>query len=953
MSMSLGTATGVIELDYRGKGAAEAASADLDKVRSTGDKAGPALDKVSKGAMVAGAGIVAGLGIAVKAAADFEKGLSGIQAVSGATGAQMDQVRSKALQLGADTQYSAGEAAGAMEELVKAGIPIPDVLNGAADAAVALAAAGGIDLPQAAAIASNAMNQFGLSAAELPGIADKIAGAANASAIDVSDFGMSMSQAGAVAHLAGLGFDDMALAITAMGNAGIKGSDAGTSLKTFLQNLQPSTKKQTELFKELGIVTKDGANQFFDAKGKIKSMADIAGVLQKSLKGMSDQQKTAALETMFGSDAIRAAAVIAGQGSEGMNKLSDSINKVKAADVAATRMNNLSGQVEQLKGSAETLAIGIGSILIPALTNITKALTGVVNWFSSLDSGTQKAIAITAMFVGSLLLLFGAFIKGIQTVLAVRAALTALNGTILAMPIFWIIAAIIAFIAILVVLYKNNETFRNFVNKAWAAIKTAIAAVVNWITGTAVPWLINAWNTIKTGAQDLWNAMVAVWNAIVNAISTAINAVVSVVTTVGNAIKTAWTATWNAISAVVSTVWNFIVAVITAYITAVVTIVTTILNVILGVWRGVWGLFGPLVKAIWDLITAIIQVAIAWILVGITTWLNAILGVWRTVWNAVVAVFSAIWGAIVNIFNAIKGVATSVWNAVYGVIASVVNRINAVIMAVFNAVRGYVMSVFNAIRAVATSVWNAIYAVISSVVNRIRSAVTTYVNGIRTIVSSVWNAIRSVTSSIWNGLVGIISGALGRAKSTVSGAINTIKGFFSGAGSWLYDAGKRIIQGLIDGIRAMVGNVAGAISGIADKIRGFLPGSPIKEGPLRQHGWNSGEPGKKLVDMVAGGIRSNLTPITEAFSSLVIPMPTALASPEVAVTASARRTGSAEPVPVAAPLDLEAVLAAARNGDLGNKEINVEFNVQNPVAEKSSESAVREMTRVGALGVFD
>lgn len=268
---NLGTARGLIVLDYKGNGASEKASEDIDKISKSGDGAKESMSKVSTAAIAGGAAIVGGLGLAVKTAADFEKGLSGIKAVSGATTEQMDGIRKMALRLGADTSFSASEASTAMEELVKAGVPIESVMNGAADAAVALAEAGGVDLPQAATIAANAMNQFGLSAEQLPGIVDQIAGAANVSAIDVSDLGMSMSQVGAVANLAGLSFEDTALAITAMGNAGIKGSDAGTSLKSMLMNLQPTTEKQVGLMQELGIVTEDGANQFFDAEGKIRS----------------------------------------------------------------------------------------------------------------------------------------------------------------------------------------------------------------------------------------------------------------------------------------------------------------------------------------------------------------------------------------------------------------------------------------------------------------------------------------------------------------------------------------------------------------------------------------------------------------------------------------------------------------------------------------------------------
>jgi TP901 family phage tail tape measure protein len=346
---NLGSIKGTISIDYDGKGVVKAKD-DIKSLHKTGVSSQEGLNTAARGMAVGGAIIAAGFAVATKAAVDFDKGLSAIQAVSGATAKEMEVVRAKALKLGADTAFSATDAAGAIEELVKAGVSIPDVMNGAADATVALAAAGGVALPEAATLAANAMNAFNLKAQDMPKIADLIAGAANASAIDVGQFGQSLAQVGATANLVGLSFADTAAAIALMGNAGIKGSDAGTSLKTMLSNLQPQTNKQKALFDELGITTEGLGNKFFDAQGHVQNMATVAQVLQDATKGMTDQQKAATLETIFGSDAIRAAAVVTKAGASGFNQMATAMGKVSAADVAKTRMGNLAGQFEQLKG---------------------------------------------------------------------------------------------------------------------------------------------------------------------------------------------------------------------------------------------------------------------------------------------------------------------------------------------------------------------------------------------------------------------------------------------------------------------------------------------------------------------------------------------------------------------------------------------------------------------------
>lgn len=469
MAYNLGTAQGRIIVDgsgaQKGFGVATVAAnaffgaiqAKLDSVRQLGDN----LTKL-------GAVGSAGLGVAVKAAADFEAGLSAIRAVSGATNEEMDGIRETALRLGKDTAFSATEAAFAMEALIKAGVSTQDVMTGAADATVNLAAAGGVDLVTAAEIAANALNQFNLEGKDMGQVADLIAGAANASAIDVTDFGFSLSQAGAVASLTGLKFDDLAVAIAEMGQAGIKGSDAGTSIKTFLTNLIPTMDKQIAKFQELGLITLDlgtgfqkmselgikpagksladvqealqkyiektgGAkvgteanakaatelgmevgvlkNQFFDAQGNIKSFAEIQQVLQDALKGMTREQKLATLEMLFGSDAIRAASVFAEQGADGFNKMADAMGKVSAADVAATRLDNLKGSLEQLKGSFETALITIGEVFLPLVRAVVDGITAMINVFNNLPAPVQKTIAIFLGLGSATALLTGLLIK--------------------------------------------------------------------------------------------------------------------------------------------------------------------------------------------------------------------------------------------------------------------------------------------------------------------------------------------------------------------------------------------------------------------------------------------------------------------------------------------------------------------------------------------------------------
>lgn len=364
-------------------GALKKIDGDLGRVEHSGGKMGSALQA---GGMLAATGVaalagsmVALGGISLKLGMDFEHTMSGVKAVSGATAAEMKQLNDLALQLGKDTVFSAGESGKAIEELVKGGIKIEDIMGGAARATVNLAAAGSIDLASAAEIAANAMAMFNLKGADMARVSDQIAGAANASSLNVRDFQLSLSMVGAVANLAGQSFDSTAQAIAVMGKMGLKGSDAGTSLKQMLLNLDPTTNRAKKSFAELGIVTRDGANAFFDATGKAKSMRDIADILNKSTANLTDKQRLMHLEIMFGSDAIRAAGILAEAGGAGFDSMAEAMGKVTAESVAAERLNNVNGSLEQLKGSLETLAISASARFLPAIKGMVDGATEWVN----------------------------------------------------------------------------------------------------------------------------------------------------------------------------------------------------------------------------------------------------------------------------------------------------------------------------------------------------------------------------------------------------------------------------------------------------------------------------------------------------------------------------------------------------------------------------------------------
>lgn len=397
-------------------------------VKQNGDIGGMK-DKLSGMAAGAMAGLpvqaagFAGLGYgvfdAVKNYSDFTAQLSQIKAVTGLDAEAMDAVKEKALELGADTQFSSTEAAQGMTELLKAGVSVKDVLGDASQAALDLAAAGQLSLPEAAEIMSTAMNAFHMD--DATHAADVLVGAANASATGVQELKYSLSAVSAVAAGGGMSFDDTNTALAVFANNGLKGSDAGTSLKTMLMNLSPQTKQATEEMQRLGLLTDEGTSKFFDQEGHLRSLSDIAGLLQEHLSGLTDEEKMNALSTMFGSDAIRGGMIMLREGAKGVKDMNAAMKDITAHETAKVAMDNLRGSLLRLKSAWENLTIklldhGVGD----GLRSFTDEFGKLTSHFSGLlDDGLQvtDVIKIVGEGINDLKNKFLAF-DGIGSVLA-------------------------------------------------------------------------------------------------------------------------------------------------------------------------------------------------------------------------------------------------------------------------------------------------------------------------------------------------------------------------------------------------------------------------------------------------------------------------------------------------------------------------------------------------------
>lgn len=804
MAGTLGTITGQVRIDVAQAVAAYAALRAANIATLLALRSASAVFIATGAAMgAAGLAIAAGFTYAVKAAAEFERKLDFFGAVSNSTAQEMEQVRQKALDLGEATKFSSNEIADSFVELGKAGVSAQDIINGVGEAVANLGAAGDIPLAKAATIITAAIQTFKLGAEDATRVADLLAGAANASIVDIDDLGVSLKYVGGVAASISLPIEDTIDAISLLGKAGIRGSTAGTSLRQILVSLTGTSLKAQKVLKNLGIITADGANKFFDAQGKAKPLAEIFQILQDHTEGLTEAQRLSAFKTIFNNRALAAAAILSREGASGFAAMRAEISKTTAADVAAKRLDNLSGDVERLKSSLEVLAIEAGGPFQQFLRDIVQGLTGLVQAFNDLDANTQKTIFQVIAISGAVLLLMGALsttlgiifkfaanlllLKGAITVVirALAALRIAMIATWLAAlgPIGLIIAAVLLVIGAIVLLWMKCEGFRNVVKAVGAAIVTAFWAVVNFFRGPFVQAMVTAWNAVVNAFNTAKAAVVAGWNAVVGFF-------VMVGTAIKNAIMTAFNAVVGFFAALPGRILSFVIFLVTAIV----------------------NYFRQLPERIAYHIGFMVGTAIR-LFIQLQ---NFLFNIAKAIVNGIVNFFVALPGRVAAIFNRVRATAVSVWNAIRTAVVNAARSAYNGVISFFQQLPGRIAAFFNAARARAVSIWNslrsAVVAAASAAVRGIISFFQQLPGRITSLFNAAKNAAVSAFNSLKNTVVGIARSIPGAISSALSGLAGVVRGAFerainavSGLGGAAYNKAKSIGSSLWSGFKDGLG----------------------------------------------------------------------------------------------------------------------------------------------------
>lgn len=396
---------------------------EMAKAEAQLQKQHAAMTTLGIGMTAFGAVAAAAVGIAVSKYMEFDKQMSAVQAATHESADNMALLRDAAIEAGASTAFSATEAAAAITELSKAGVSTKDILGGGLAGALSLAAAGELEVAQAAEIAATAMTQFNLKGSDVPHVADLLAAGAGKAQGSVDDLSQALNQGGLVASQAGFSIEETTGTLSAFAAAGLLGSDAGTSLKTAILALQNPSAKAREVMDQYGL-------SVYDSQGNMLGFNEIAGQLSTKLGGLTDEQRNAALATIFGNDAVRAANVLYANGQDGITGWTNKVNDAGyAAETAAILQDNLAGDLEKLGGAFDTLLIKTGAAADGPLRYIVQGVTDLVDAFSDLPPVAQSGALAVGTVVAGAALLAGGILVAIPKLYELKVALDVLSAS--------------------------------------------------------------------------------------------------------------------------------------------------------------------------------------------------------------------------------------------------------------------------------------------------------------------------------------------------------------------------------------------------------------------------------------------------------------------------------------------------------------------------------------------
>ncbi len=796
-------------------------STALAKIEDVGGKlesAGDTISNVGSKLSVASTAVIALGTAAVKTASDFDSAMSQVAAVSGATGDDFDALRDKAREMGEKTKFSASEAAEAMNYMAMAGWKTQDMLDGI-EGIMNLAAASGEDLATTSDIVTDALTAFGLTAADSGHFADILAAASSNANTNVSMMGETFKYCAPIAGALGFSAEDTAEAIGLMANSGIKATQAGTSLRTIMNNL---TGDITITGDALGEVTIACTN----TDGSMRDLSDILADCREAFQGLSESEQAQTAEALVGKNAMSGFLALMNAAPADIEKLSSAIAECDgmSESMAETMQDNLSGQLTILKSQLEELAISFGDMLMPAIRKIVTAVQNFVDKLNNMDESTRQLIlkiGLVVAAIGPFLVILGKTMSSVGTAmkgfsslakgigkLGVKIAgstggITSLGSAISAVagPVLAVVAVITVLVAAFKHLWDTNEEFRESITSTWSAIKETVSGFCDGI--------VDRLNSLGFEFSSIVDVIKAVWDGfcsllapvfegafsfISDFLSTTLDIILSTVDFFIAVFNGDWSGAWDAVKNIFTAMWDGLVswfenilntikglanAVLGWFGTSWSELWTSVGNFFANVWNGIVSFF----SGIWDTICNVVQTGIMLIGSILSAAGDIILLPFRFIWenckDTIISIWDGISDTVSTAVTTISDFISTTMESISSTIAAVWDSISDKISEVLNTIYSAVSTVFNSVKAVVSTIWNGIKSTISSVVDSIKTKVSSVFTSIKTSVLTIFDSIKSIATSVWNSIKTAITAPIDSAKEHIRSAIDSIKSFFS------------------------------------------------------------------------------------------------------------------------------------------------------------------------------
>jgi TP901 family phage tail tape measure protein len=836
VAVDVGSAVGYLDLDISGflAGLRSAQSEADTASKNIATKIGNNLSSAGKSLTSAGSTLtksvtvpIVGAGTAVvKLSSDFESAMSKVSAISGATGSDLDALNQKAQEMGAKTKFSATESAEAFTYMAMAGWKTEDMLQGI-DGIMALAAADGLDLATTSDIVTDALTAFGLSASDSGHFADVLAKAASNANTNVTLLGESFKYAAPVAGALGYSAEDTAIALGLMANAGIKGSQGGTALRSSLSRLIKPTDDAAALMEKYGL-------SMTNADGSMKSLGQVMDMLRNNMGDLTEAEQAQAAATLFGQEAMSGMLSIINASDKDYEKLTSAVYDADGAaqEMADTMLDNLGGQLTLLKSALEGLAIQFGEILLPYIKQFVTWLQNLTQKLQNLTPEQKEQIvkwAAVAASIGPVLLVVGKLVTGIggliTTLGKIPGAVSSISGGMtklvtgfknigegitlakagfpgmaaqasklgaaiggITAPVAAVIAIIAALVAAFATLWKTNEEFRNKMTSIWNEIKETIGGFCDGI--------VERINSLGFDFQNITEVLWSIWKGfcdllapvftgvfqyIADTIGVVLDVILGIFDVFISIFKGDWEGVWEAVKGIFLSKWNYIKDWF-----------TNILNTIGGVLDAVCGWFG-------------------------TTWENT--------WNSIKQFFIDIWNGIVNFFS---NVISSIKMAVSNFITTIVNffaqlptNIANFITNAYNSVVTWVSNMIAKAREMGQNFLNAVVEFFTNLPYKVGYFIGNTLTNVVLWASNMVTKAREMGTNFLNNVVAFFTQLPGKVLQFITSALNNVQTWATNMANKAREMGTNFINNVVSFFTQLPGKIQQFLSSALTNVQNW------------------------------------------------------------------------------------------------------------------------------------